>query len=134
MASIATKSDAPPQADLLPAVAKVTDRIEVKDENIGEGTLRVLALETPDVEEVRAETVAMMSAPVVSATADLRVVTGTRVNMRNGPGTRYSVVSRLDQGDEVEVLQDPGDGWVKLRVSDTGRIGWMADFLLASAN
>lgn len=65
---------------------------------------------------------------------DFRQVTGNRVNMRNGPGTNYSIVSRLARGDKVEVLSDPGNGWLKLRVSETGRIGWMADFLLTSAD
>ncbi|WP_407494982.1 SH3 domain-containing protein [Pseudooceanicola sp. MF1-13] len=65
---------------------------------------------------------------------DMRSVTGNRVNMRNGPGTNYSIVGRLARGDEVEVLSDPGNGWLKLRVSESGRIGWMADFLLTAAD
>lgn len=62
---------------------------------------------------------------------DFRIVTGTRVNMRNGPGTDYSVISTLLQDSQVEVLQDPGLGWVKLQVLETGRIGWMSERLLA---
>lgn len=65
---------------------------------------------------------------------DLREVTGNRVNMRNGPGTSYSIVGRLERGDAVEVLSEPGNGWLKLRVSETGRIGWMADFLVSDAD
>lgn len=61
---------------------------------------------------------------------DFRRVNGTRVNMRNGPGTDYSVVAKLLQHTEVEVLQEPGNGWVKLQVLETGRIGWMAARLL----
>jgi len=72
--------------------------------------------------------------PVDGARTDIRQVSGNRVNMRNGPGTNYSIVGRLARGDEVEVLSDPGNGWLKLRVSETGRIGWMADFLLTAAN
>ena len=64
---------------------------------------------------------------------ELRVVTGNRVNMRNGPGKTHDVLARLTRGEEVQVLQDRGDGWVKLRVVSTNRVGWMADFLLASA-
>lgn len=67
-----------------------------------------------------------------AADLDLRRVTGNRVNMRQGPGTNYSVVAKLVRNDEVIILQDPGDGWVKLRVVDGNRVGWMADFLLAS--
>jgi uncharacterized protein YgiM (DUF1202 family) len=65
---------------------------------------------------------------------ELRVVDGNRVNLRNGPGTNYSVLGKLARGATVEVLQDNGDGWVKLRVAETGRVGWMADFLTISAN
>lgn len=61
---------------------------------------------------------------------DFRRVSGNRVNMRNGPGTEYSVVAKLGQFTEVEVLQNPGEGWVKLQVLETGRIGWMAERLL----
>lgn len=62
--------------------------------------------------------------------SDIRSVTGSRVNVRGGPGKDYSVVNSLTRGTEVEVLQDPGDGWVKLRPVDGGPVGWMADFLL----
>lgn len=63
---------------------------------------------------------------------DIRSVTGNRVNMRNGPGTNYSVIARLERGMEVEVLQEPGNQWVKLRVLDTNRVGWMADWLITA--
>lgn len=65
---------------------------------------------------------------------DLRIVAKPRVNMRGGPGTQHEVVAKLGRGAEVEVLQDNGDGWVKLEVLGTGEIGWMADFLLTAAN
>ncbi|GGX45017.1 hypothetical protein GCM10007385_11230 [Tateyamaria omphalii] len=62
---------------------------------------------------------------------DVRAVSARSVNVRGGPGTGYSVVNRLARGDEVEVLQDPGNGWVKLRPLNGGTIGWMADYLLS---
>lgn len=62
---------------------------------------------------------------------DIRAVTGNRVNVRGGPGTGYSIVSRLVRGEEVEILQDPGNGWVKMRPVSGGTVGWMADFLLS---
>ncbi|QFS81629.1 Bacterial SH3 domain protein [Roseivivax sp. THAF40] len=64
--------------------------------------------------------------------ADMREVAGTRVNMRLGPGTGHSVVTQLSQGTEVEVLRAEG-GWLKLRVVDSKRIGWMADYLVTAA-
>lgn len=65
------------------------------------------------------------------AATEVRQVTGRSVNVRGGPGTDYSVVDRLVRGDRVEVLQDPGNGWVRLRPVGGGTVGWMADFLLS---
>lgn len=61
---------------------------------------------------------------------DIRSVTGAAVNVRGGPGTNFSVVNRLVLGDEVEVLQDPGEGWVQLRPLNGSPTGWMASYLL----
>lgn len=61
---------------------------------------------------------------------DIRSVSGNSVNVRGGPGTDFSVVARLELGDKVEILQDPGQGWVQLRPVGGGPVGWMADFLL----
>jgi len=65
---------------------------------------------------------------------DLRRVTGNVVNVRNGPGTGYSVVNQLRRGDAVEVLTDPGEGWVKLQAIETKRIGWMSARFLRAAD
>ena len=62
---------------------------------------------------------------------DLRQVTGRRVNMRGGPGTAYGVLATLTRGSQVIVLREPGNGWAKLRVVETGRVGWMSARLLA---
>jgi hypothetical protein len=69
----------------------------------------------------------------VSASGDIRTVAGNRVNVHGGPGTDYEVVIRLGRGDAVEILQDNGDGWVKMRPLEGGPEGWMADFLLTSS-
>ncbi|WP_299355914.1 SH3 domain-containing protein [uncultured Shimia sp.] len=61
---------------------------------------------------------------------DLRTVKAKRVNMRGGPGTSYSVLAKLERGDQVVVLREPDNGWVKLRVVDGGRVGWMSAKLL----
>jgi len=66
-------------------------------------------------------------------TGDIRRVSGSRVNVRGGPGTTYGVVTKLLRGDEVEILQDNGDGWVLMRPLDGGPEGWMADFLLTTS-
>lgn len=64
---------------------------------------------------------------------DIRQVTGTVVNMRDGPSTYFLKLGKLRQGDEVEVLGASGDGWLQIRVTDTGQIGWMADWLVSAA-
>ncbi|MGB0797740.1 MAG: SH3 domain-containing protein [Planktomarina sp.] len=61
---------------------------------------------------------------------DIRQVDANRVNMRNGPSTSFQVLARLTRGADVQILQIPGDGWVKLRVLESGRVGWMAERLL----
>tara|TARA_R100000789_G_scaffold67590_3_gene63570 strand:+ start:66197 stop:66934 length:738 start_codon:yes stop_codon:yes gene_type:complete len=65
---------------------------------------------------------------------DLRVVSASRVNLRDGPATSYGIVAKLDEGIEVEVLDDTGDGWVKLRLVDAETEGWMSDDFLNIPN
>lgn len=62
---------------------------------------------------------------------DLREVTGTRVNMRGGPGTIYPILERLSLGNKVEVLSDSGTGWLRLRVQDSQKVGWIAASLIS---
>jgi len=65
---------------------------------------------------------------------DFRHVSANRVNMRAGPGTQFSVVGNLQRHSEVEVLQDPGHGWVELEVLETGAVGWMSANMLRKTN
>jgi uncharacterized protein YgiM (DUF1202 family) len=64
--------------------------------------------------------------------SDIRSVSGNRVNVRGGPSTNYGVVGKLTRGAEVRILEDNGDGWVRMQPVDGGEAGWMADFLLTS--
>lgn len=92
---------------------------------------------TPDQERVALipSPEELASVVVVEETpADIREVRGSRVNMRSGPGTQFSVLGTLRRGERVEVLREPGNGWAKLKVEDTGRIGWMASRLLQSVD
>ena len=61
---------------------------------------------------------------------DVRYVRASRVNIRQGPGTNYSVLTRLLANDKVVVLEDSGTGWLRLKVDDNGRVGWIAASLL----
>jgi hypothetical protein len=69
---------------------------------------------------------------MAAAAPQLREITGTRVNMRNGPGTTFEIVERLVLGDELEMLSDPGNGWLRVRLVDTGTVGWVAQSLVSA--
>lgn len=40
------------------------------------------------------------------------------------------MIDRVERGVEVEILQDPGQGWVQFRNLEAERIGWIATSLL----
>lgn len=69
--------------------------------------------------------------PPAETTEDLRIVTATRVNMRDGPGTVYPVVTQLNRNASVAVIDDNGTGWLKLRVVDSEQVGWIAASLIS---
>lgn len=93
-------------------------------------TIDPVPMATVDVAAARVDSDAAPAAPELGILPDLRQVTGGRVNMRNGPGTGFSVVWQLRRGETVEVLSDPGQGWVKLKVVESDRVGWMSDDFL----
>ena len=99
------------------------------------GLLEDVAFEvaTPEAQEV----VETMTADVVETPQpllDLRQVAASRVNMRTGPSTDYTVLITLDSGTTTEVIDRNNDGWVLVRVQDTGQEGWMAERLLEPVN
>ena len=61
---------------------------------------------------------------------DIREIAGTRVNMRAGPGTIYPAIARLTLGQKVEVLEDSGTGWLRLKTLRSGLRGWVAASLV----
>jgi len=67
----------------------------------------------------------------VEPPSDRREITGTRVNMRDGPGTIYPVLARLTIGQKVEVLGDSGTGWLRLRMIDGQQTGWISASLVS---
>ncbi|MGD9863150.1 MAG: SH3 domain-containing protein [Pseudodonghicola sp.] len=68
--------------------------------------------------------------PFAEPARDIREVSGLRVNMRDGPGTIYPVIARLQIGDKVEVLSESGTGWLRLRTANGQQIGWVAASLI----
>ncbi|WP_254447406.1 SH3 domain-containing protein [Ruegeria sp. HKCCA5426] len=61
---------------------------------------------------------------------DIREIWGTRVNMRDGPGTIYPVIGKASIGQKVEVLSDSGTGWLRLRVLPEQQVGWISASLV----
>ncbi len=70
---------------------------------------------------------------IIELPTDIRTVQGTRVNMRAGPGTQFEVLTRLGLGDQVVILSDPGNGWLRLRQLSGDQIGWISASLLSKA-
>ncbi len=53
-------------------------------------------------------------------------VTATALNVRQGPGTTYSVIDLLHTGDRVLATgQNSAAGWYQITLSD-GRTGWVS--------
>lgn len=102
------------------------------------------ASETADIVRVVAQAVqAEQTAPtatVVEAAAqvitpppaDIRQVAGSRVNMRIGPSTNHEVITTLDGGTDLEVLEVNSDGWARVLIVNSGYEGWMAERLLTA--
>ena len=61
---------------------------------------------------------------------DIREISGTRVNLRDGPGTIYPIIAKVQLGQQVEVLDDSGTGWLRLRVLPVQQIGWISESLV----
>ncbi|WP_377193261.1 SH3 domain-containing protein [Ruegeria meonggei] len=80
---------------------------------------------TEDVQEDIAET-----PTVPEPVKDIREISGTRVNMRDGPGTIYPIVGKATIGQKVEVLSDSGTGWLRLRVLPQQQVGWISGSLV----
>ncbi|MCP5037238.1 MAG: SH3 domain-containing protein [Rhodobacteraceae bacterium] len=59
-------------------------------------------------------------------------VTGSKVNMREGPSTGDNIVAALLRGTAVDDLGEAAPGWSAIRVIETGEIGYMATRFLSS--
>ena len=87
-------------------------------------------------ERVRSERALPADVPVLVAAApqpaateteaapDYWYVTGSLVNLRQGPGTSNPVVGQVQLGDEAEVLSD-ANGWYEIRLTNGSGSGWI---------
>ena len=65
----------------------------------------------------------------VSACADQAVVTGSEVNVRNGPGTVYGISSSVSRDTTVEVLDRSNPDWYQ--ISWDGKSGYVSSEFLS---
>ena len=70
---------------------------------------------------------------VTEPAKDIREISGTRVNLRDGPGTIYPIIGKVQLGQKVEVLDDSGSGWLRLRVLPVQQIGWISESLISKS-
>jgi SH3 domain protein len=62
----------------------------------------------------------------LGAQAQTRYVTDrTIVELRRGPSTEYLILRNLEAGERVEVLEENGEGYSRVRVADQGTEGWI---------
>lgn len=69
------------------------------------------------------------STGTITVTAGAAQVTGNNVNVRSGPGTNYPVVTKVNSGTAVNLL-DQAFGWYRVSLQD-GTTGWIASWLLS---
>lgn len=85
----------------------------------------------PAVAEAVAEVMAEVEAEATPAPAPeperiIWYVTGSRVNVREGPSTNYTVLGKVLYGDAAEIISDPNADWVKIRIEGDGVEGYIA--------
>ncbi len=70
-----------------------------------------------------AAAVTLFAAQAASAET-LSVISSGSLNMRQGPGTNFHVVTQLPRGTDVDVIERQG-GWVKIKTK-SGAVGWVS--------
>lgn len=90
-----------------------------------------------NIDDRNFETQESIDAAVASALGDpsfdpsqLRWVKEGMVDLRSGPGLSFDRVAQVTKGTEVAVLEDPGHGWLNVRIVDSYETGWLAEWLV----
>ncbi|MDR1703026.1 MAG: DUF3794 domain-containing protein [Sporomusaceae bacterium] len=87
--------------------------------------------EEMDEEELEYEDEVPEEAPPEEESGAIMKVKGNVVNVRNGPGTNFPVVTKVKRGDIVRI-SDQAFGWFKVILPDNVTTGWIASWLLAA--
>lgn len=101
--------------------------VKINSAKLMVGTLVIGTLSFMPVHQAKAATT--YSITQISAAG---VVTASRLNMRTGPSTDYSIMHVLWQGNTVKVIGQ-SSGWYQIRLSD-GRTGWVSGTYLSVSN
>lgn len=134
VAVVSTKSAPAPEPEVTRTSGMGTSLADVSNLSIVSFPAQNTQPEPEKVAAVIASDPVPAAVVIAASSIDYRLVTGTRVNLRSGPGTGFDVVAKLLRGDKVEVLQDEDSGWVRLRTLRGSDVGWMSDTFLASAD
>lgn len=78
------------------------------------------AEEEPEPQKASLETTSAAPPPAPEEDGPVWYVTGSRVNLREGPSTSTAVVGQVREGQRVEVLDGTPDGWMRIRVIESG--------------
>lgn len=66
--------------------------------------------------------------PVLAAGETVEITTDT-LNVREGPGLSYKVISVAKKGDRFSLIEEEGD-WIQVSLNSTGKKGWVASWLV----
>ncbi len=72
------------------------------------------------------------AASSVTALNTTGIVTASKLNVRTGPSTGYSVMHVLWKGNQIKVIGE-ASGWYQIKLSD-GRVGWVSKMYLQLAS
>lgn len=91
-----------------------------------EGATRTVAIAKPKPEPGDA---VPPGTPGTELAGRIAIINGSVVNVRSGPGTDYTVVTQVKQGDALTILGENGD-WYQVQTADGSR-GWVANWLVS---
>lgn len=104
----------------------------VEVETVSLGSARPALVPAPDTATVESvEDTPTAQEAIADPVLALRVIAASRVNLREGPGTEHSVLETLPLGTRAEVIASDDNGWAQIRLTESGKIGWMAERLLS---
>lgn len=118
--------ETPGTAEVIPARVSVTEEIPTTEAEVNSARSDDVSAAVAAIIAEQPEAETILEEPQL----DLRLVAGSWVNMRSGPSTSFGVLETLPEGTEAEVLELSDNGWARIRITETGLEGWMAERLL----